>query len=300
MLCHPLVMDPESDLGFGWRADWDGAVWTVPVNEFQIGAHLAPGVYGDLAGHGLVEGEGGEILPRTVNRAIDSFSSYAFSTAYADVWRPEARRLTLVRLHAVVERARAAGMNHAVDPPLVVIKEVNGSHAADVVMSLFPRSRMIFLVRDGRDVLDSMIDAHGTGGWLAYLRGGVAFETTAQRREFVRETAGHWTARMNACARAFAAHPHDLRIEVRYEELLADTAGRLGELNRWLGVPSGPKRMESIAKRHSFATLPERDRGAGKTRRSASPGAWRQGLTTEEQAVAQEIMGETLAGLGYE
>jgi hypothetical protein len=294
-------MDSESDLGFGWRADRGGAVWAVPVNEFQIGAHLAPGVYGDLAGHGLVEDEGGEILPRTVNRMIDSFSSYAFSTAYENVWRPEARRLTLVRLHAVVERARAAGLNHAVDPPLVVIKEVNGSHAADVVMSLFPRSRMIFLVRDGRDVLDSLIDAHRTGGWLAYLgmgRGGL--ETTAERREFVRESAGHWTARMNACARAFAAHPHDLRIEVRYEELLADTMGRLGELNRWLGMPSGAKRMKSIAERHAFATVPKRRRGPGRSRRSASPGAWRQGLTTEEQAVAQEIMGETLSGLGYE
>jgi hypothetical protein len=300
MLCHPLVMDPESDLGFGWRADWDGAAWAVPVNEFQIGAHLAPGVYGDLAGHGLVEDEGGEILPRTVNRMIGSFSSYAFSTSYANVWRPEARRLTLVRLHAVVERARAAGLNQAVDPPLVLIKEVNGSHAADVVMSLFPRSRMIFLVRDGRDVLDSLVDAHRTGGWLAYLGRGGGFETTEERREFVRATAGHWTARMNACARAFDAHPNDLRIEVRYEELLADTAARLGELNRWLGMPSAPQRMEAIAERHAFANVPKRRRGAGKSRRSASPGAWREGLTTEEQAVAQEIMGETLSGLGYE
>jgi predicted nucleic acid-binding Zn ribbon protein len=87
---------------------------------------------------------------------------------------------------------------------------------------------------------------------------------------------------------------------VRYEELLADTMGRLGELNRWLGMPSGPKRMKSIAERHAFGTVPERRRGAGRSRRSASPGAWREGLTTEEQTVAQEIMGETLSGLGYE
>jgi hypothetical protein len=301
MLCHPFAMDPESELGFSWRAGWDGAVWSIPVNEFMIGAHLAPGFYGDLTGHGIVEEESGEILPRTVNRVVDYFSSYAFSNAYADVWRPEARRLTLVRLNAVVERARAAGLEYAVDPPLVVIKEVNGAHAADLVMSLFPRSRMIFLVRDGRDVLDSLIDANRTGGWLAnwgWGRGGL--ETPAERREFVREMSGHYSARMNACARAFAAHPEDLRIEVRYEELLADTTGRLGELNRWLGVPSGPKRMESIAERHAFATLPKRRRGAGKIRRSASPGAWRERLTTEEQEIANEVMGQTLASLGYD
>jgi sulfotransferase family protein len=301
MLCHPLVMDPESDLGFGWRADWDGAVWSVPVDEFQIGAHLAPGVFGDLAGNGLVEDEDGEILPRTVNRTIDSYSSYAFSTAYANVWRPEARRLTLVRLHAVVERARAAGLNHAVNPPLVVIKEVNGSHAADVVMSLFPRSRMIFMLRDGRDILDSLLDATSPSGWIR--RAGLGkrvVESPEERLEFVRETAAHWTARMNACASAFAAHPHDLRIEVRYEELLADTPGVLGDLAAWLDLPGGPKRIQNIAKSHSFEAIPDKRKGPGKSRRSATPGAWREGLTTEEQAVAEEIMGETLSRLGYD
>ena len=48
----------------------------------------------------------------------------------------------------------------------MVIKEVNGSHGADLVMSLFPRSKMIFLVRDGRDVLDSLLDANKEGGWM--------------------------------------------------------------------------------------------------------------------------------------
>ena len=43
--------------------------------------------------------EAGTVLPRTLNRVTDYFTSYAFSDAYADVWRPEARRMTLVRLH---------------------------------------------------------------------------------------------------------------------------------------------------------------------------------------------------------
>jgi hypothetical protein len=300
MLCHPFQMDPHSEIGFRWRRGWDGTVPALPVNEFQIGAHLAPGIFGDTT-EPTVTDDDGTVLPRTLIRVIDYFASYAFSAAYSDVWRPEVRRMTLVRLHAVVERACDAGLNIPAELPLLVIKEVNGSHGADLVMPLFERSRMIFLVRDGRDVLDSLVDARRPGGWLSRLGWGRAgFETEDERREFVRENARNWTARINACSRAYDHHDPDLRMRVRYEDLLADTPAGLGELERWLGLPSGPKRMESIAAQHAFEAAPERERGPGRTRRSATPGAWREGLTTEEQAIAQEIMSETLSGLGYE
>jgi hypothetical protein len=301
MLCHPLRMDPRTEVGFAWRRGWTGTAPALPVNEFQIAAHLAPGIYGDSTGGGTVEAKDGEILPRTLNRVTDYFSSYAFSSAFADVWRPEARRMTLVRLYAVAERARAAGLQIPSDLPLLVIKEVNGSHGADLAMPLFPHSRLIFLVRDGRDVLDSLIDANGPGGWLSerqWGRGG--FETAEERREFLRENARIWAARMNACTRAYEAHPPELRMKVRYEDLLANTPARLGELERWLGLPSGPRRTESIAAQHAFATVPEDGRGSGRLLRAATPGKWREGLTPEEQGIATRIMGGVLDEFGYE
>ena len=300
MLCHPFRMDPRVPLGFNWRDGWKGAVPALPVNEFQISAHLAPGIYGEVAMGATVTDESGTILPRTLTRVTDYFTSYAFSTAYADVWRPEARRMTLVRLHAVVERAREAGLNLPPGLPLLVIKEVNGSHGADLVMPLFPRSRMIFLMRDGRDVLDSMIDANRPGGWAGrrqWSRPG--FESDSERLEFVLENARNWTARINACARAFEAHDPELRLRVRYEDLLAHTTSGLRKMAAWLGLPSGPKRIESIAAQHSFAALPKEGRGPGKLTRAATPGAWREGLTPEEQRTADEVMGPTLEQLGY-
>ena len=300
MLCHPFQMEPHSQVGFKWREGWNGTVSALPVNEFQIAAHLAPGIYGDSTEPTIAD-DSGTVLPRTLNRVTDYFASYAFSEAYADVWRPEARRMTLVRLYAVIERAREAGLDVPPELPLLVIKEVNGSHGADLVMPLFPRSRMIFLVRDGRDVLDSMIDANRPGGWTSRRQWGRAgFETEEERLAFVRENARNWTARMNACTRAYDEHEPSLRKRVRYEDLLAETPAGLGELERWLGLPSGPKRMETIAAQHAFEATPERGRGPGKLRRSATPGAWREGLTPEEQDVANEIMGDTLAELGYE
>ncbi len=300
MLCHPFQMEPHSQVGFKWRDGWNGEVTALPVNEFQIAAHLAPGIYGD-SNEATVADDGGTVLPRTLNRVTGYFASYAFSEAYADVWRPEARRMTLVRLYAVIERARDAGLNIPAELPLLAIKEVNGSHGADLVMPLFPGSKMIFLVRDGRDVLDSMVAANRPGGWTGKRQWGRAgFETDEQRFDFVRDNAHNWTARMNACSRAYEEHDPELRMRLRYEDLLADTPARLGELERWLGLPSGPKRMESIASQHAFEAVPERGRGPGKLRRSATPGGWREGLTPAEQEAANEVMGETLVELGYE
>ena len=47
---------------------------------------------------------------------------------------------------------------------MVVVKEP-GSHAADTIMDLFPDSTLIFLLRDGRDVVDSWLDAYRDGSW---------------------------------------------------------------------------------------------------------------------------------------
>jgi hypothetical protein len=168
-------------------------------------------------------------------------------------------------------------------------------------MSLFPRSRMIFLVRDGRDVLDSLLDANRPGGWLANVGWGTGeFGDSRQKLEWIREHCRNWVARMNACSRAFEAHDPALRQRVRYEDLLADTAARLTDLALWLDLPAAREEIGDIASAHSFAALPEDAKGPGMFRRSASPGAWREHLTNEEQQLANDIMGETLTELGYE
>jgi hypothetical protein len=293
MLCHPLKVDPHEDVGFRWREGWEGPARALPVDEFRISSHLEP------VGN-TIETEDGMILSETLNGFGKSFSSYAFSAAYEDVWRPEARRLTLVRLHAVVERSRQAGLELPDDLPLLVIKEVNSSHAAPLVMSLFPRSRMIFLVRDGRDVIDSLIDASSPSGWLMEERATPRFETPEERLGWVRQRCLDWTAGMNVCTRAYEAHDPALRRRVRYEDLLADTTGCLRDLAGWLGLPNGPRRLETVAGHHSFEAVPEARKGPGKIRRSATPGRWREALTPQEQELAQDIMGRRLVELGYE
>jgi len=293
MLCHPLEAKRSEPLGFSWPPGWEEPVPALAVDEFLISSHLAPH-------QGRVVDILGAPFPATLNGLFGRRSSYAFSNEFADVWRPEARRLTLVRLHAIVERARAAGLPVVDGLPVLVIKEVNGSHAADLIMSLFPRSKMIFLLRDGRDIVDSLLDANSPDGWLTRTglgRGG--FESDAERFEWVRETCRNWTARINVCSRAYESHDPELRTRVRYEDLLADTPARLRDLARWIGLPSEQSRIDEIVEAHSFEAVPEQRKGKGKRRRAATPGHWRESLTPDEQRLAQEIMGERLTELGY-
>jgi hypothetical protein len=294
MLCHPLKVNDSWPLGFSWPEAWKGRACALPIDEFLISGHLVPTQGKTVDVHG-------EPRPATLNVMMEhSKPSYAFSEEFAEVWRPEARRLTLVRLHAVIERARQAGLQLATRLPVLAIKEVNGSHAANRVMPLFPRSKMIFLVRDGRDVLDSLIDAYSPGSWLDAKLARNPARKADDRTAWITELCRKWAAGVDVCQKAFDEHDPALRRQVRYEELLTDTPAVLRELVRWIELPAGERRMDNIAGRHSFESLPDHRKGPGRFRRSATPGRWREGLTPEEQRLAHEVMGTRLAKLGYE
>src|SRR5919204_5324556 len=110
--------------------------------------------------------------------------SYFFNERYRDAWEPALRDLIVARFDAQI-RDRAA------DPdPLVFVKEP-GSHIADLLMSIFAKSRMIFLLRDGRDVVDSWLDAHRPGAWA--LDEGAYPVASEGREALIRWQASVWT-----------------------------------------------------------------------------------------------------------
>lgn len=289
-ICDPADPEPEEPLGFKVPPGAEPLA-AVPYNELLISAHIAPK-------EGPPTRHGDSLLPSTRNLYLFGFNSYAFAESFADVWGPEIRRLTLVRLAAALDRAPSEGIGLAPDP-LLVIKEVNGSHAADLIMRLFPRSRMIFLVRDGRDVIDSKIHAHGAGGWMVGRRG-PRFRTDVQRLEWVRAECLEWACNIDVSQAAFDAHPAERRYRLRYEDLRGDPVPTLAGLRRWLGLPAGEQTVSEIVRRHAFENVPADKRGANRFWRAARPGLWRSNLTRAEQQTAAEIIGPRLAALGYE
>jgi hypothetical protein len=289
-LCHPARLSARFPVGFAPPPAWRNPLDAVPVDEFLVSRHIAP-----PSGAPLEVGD--TYVPATLNNYVGAFPGYVFSDSYEDVWKPEVRRLVLVRLNAVLERARREGILLDTSPA-IVIKEVNGSHAADLVMSIFPRSRMLFLLRDGRDVLDSRIHAHAEGGWLAADEG-PRFRSADERLRWVRDAAREWACSMDATRRAYDHHEPALRRSVRYEDLLRDNADVLRPLLAWLGLDRDPERLAQIVTDTSFDAMPADRRGDAEPYRAATPGLWRENLTAVERDAVNVIMGARLDALGY-
>jgi hypothetical protein len=290
MLCDPARIELTIPAGFRVDARPAPPVDAIPVNEFLISRHLAP-AFGEP-----IEANG-RMLPATLNNYMSHKPAYLFSDAASQTWRPGARRLGLVRLHSTLAAARASAVR-LTPRPMLVIKEVNGSYAADLMMSLFPRSRMIFIVRDGRDVIDSLAHALGEGGWLARQQGQAQY-TESGRADWLKKAARDWSCDVDAASLAYERHPEELRALVRYEDLMADTEGTMRSLFEAIGLERSPERLAEVVEAHSFANVPAESRGDNKRRRAARPGLWRKNLRTAEQEAVEAIMGDRLERFGY-
>jgi hypothetical protein len=186
------------------------------------------------------------------------------------------------------------------DDPYVVIKEPNSSEAADTLVELLPRSRVLFLLRDGRDVIDSMADHFTTASWGAPKDMGWDRLSPAEREKLIVGSAASWVYRTEAVQRACVLVGPKASLTVRYEDLLADTPAELEKVAGWIGVETPDGWAADVAARHAFERIPEEQRGSGKFHRAATPGLWREHMTDTEQALMDEVMGEKLRELGYE
>jgi peptidoglycan/xylan/chitin deacetylase (PgdA/CDA1 family) len=291
MLTHPLKLvdssqDPEDMLGFVAPRTWQGAVDAIPVDTTFVSNHLMP-----LVGAASYN-EDFEPVTFSAALGVRKRANYLFSTRYEDAWHPELRRMMLVRFHRLVERTAE---RYEVSSPLVLLKEVAGAHAAPLVMSMFPRSKMVFLVRDGRDVVDSQTAANQPGTWLPVS----GWKTPEERLDFVGRRAHAWVGDVTSIQRALDAHPVELRRMVRYEDLLADPASNLASLMEWLGLSRSARWLERAVEANSFESIAPEQKGPKKFFRSATPGAWRKNLTEEEAATLDSLMAEKLRELGY-
>lgn len=294
LLVHPLLLAggwERPELGGGRRASpMGGDPQAIPIDEPLIPHHLTPPMFQDQA-------VSGEFLTVTLNAFRHAEPGYFLCDEYAEVWRPHLRALVLARLEAQASRVAAA---YALRDPLVVVKEPNGSVGADFVMSLHPRARLIFLLRDGRDVVDSVLDAQRPGGWLERNWEPPSVDRNHWRLELVRRESLLWLARTRAVQNAYAAHAPELRHLVRYEDLLRDPRHTLEAIDAWLVSPrTAQERADAIAA-NDFRAMPADSTGPGKPLRAATPGLWRENLSLAEQQIMHEVIGEKLAELGYE
>jgi hypothetical protein len=231
--------------------------------------------------------------PGLLSEVKRSKPSYFFSDRYREHWMPALRRLIGERFGAQVSELR--GDRRPI--PLTIVKEP-GSQVASWITSMFPGSFLIFLARDGRDVVDSWLDAHDEGSWG--MDEGMYPLADDGRLPFIRWQSSVWRYRIEAVQAAYDRHAPGRRAFVRYEELRRDPAAALARLCAALGVDGvSAAGVAAVASHLSYERVPPTAKGNGHRIRRAEPGGWRDRMSPEEIEAMEEIMAPTLAALGY-
>jgi hypothetical protein len=230
----------------------------VEINDVGLAAHLVPAGW----------------IPRESeyfqgNRNADDHN-YFFAERYLPQLGPEVGEFLARQLR---RQAREIAGERAESATWILVNEPGGQ-AADSILRLLPGTRMLLLVRDGRDVVAEAAQAAGD---LA----------AAPRRAYLERQATQWVQQVDALSRALEAAPEPQRRLVRYEDLVADSTGTVRSIHAWLGLTAEAGRDRPGS-------------GSGQPAiRLATPGAWRTVLDSEEHELLGRVMGDKLDEVGY-
>jgi len=210
--------------GTNWIAGELLSYNTIFVNELHIEEHLAIRA-------SEVEGK--------IVRRIDNPQQnpdYFFSEKYKDVWMFYLRKLILNRIYA-----QTKDMNKK-----TIVKEVVAEGATDILSECMNKSKIIFLIRDGRDYLDSL--------WAAIDSG--AFQTThmpslklpGRKTQWVKGHSIVWVARTKNFLKCYEQHTKELRYWVKYEDILKNTSEELEKLYKFIDVEISGEQLQKNCK----------------------------------------------------
>jgi hypothetical protein len=148
---------------------------------------------------------------------------------------------------------------------------------------MFPTSRFIHVVRDGRDVAKS-------------------FQATPWRGRWLHDSTGRWIQALKCQRRWDHSEVRNRILLIRYEELVLKTEPRLREICRFIGEEFEPNMLSW--ERKVDEQVPERARGVH-TKLKLKIGAegvarWKRELSRREIFVCEAFMAPLLARFGYE
>jgi hypothetical protein len=147
----------------------------------------------------------------------------------------------------------------------------------DTIVDLFPETRFIHIVRDGRDVVSSLM-----------RRGWGNFEAS----HYI------WAEQVDIGSAFGKSLPANQYFEVRYEDLVQDDVGIARKLFDFLGIEMHPNVVSFCREQQrnrSPINQPTRDLNDG-----AAGSDWERLLAPDQQLRSLELLGERLVRYGYE
>lgn len=207
--------------------------------------------------------------------ALDNF---VLGEPHADVWLRSLRNLVL--------EGAASRFPERIRSGFVVVKEPNGSIGAPHLVRAIPRSRVLVVVRDPRDVCASMLDGRKPGGWQLARMDLEESPVEKDPDAFVAVAAGSYAREMGGALKAYEEHA-GLKSLVRYEDLRSDALGVMRRIVQKLELPVKDKRLERAVRRQSWEMMPEDRKGPGQLYRKARPGSWREDLTPAQARMVE-------------
>jgi hypothetical protein len=265
--------------GTSWLANQLLSFHTLYIHEPNLTSHLAP--EGDF-GFGQVE----RLIDYT-KRLV--WTDYFFSDNYKATWQYYLRKLILYRIYAKSQDFTQK----------VIIKEPSsGEGASDLISACMPLSKVMILLRDGRDIIDSLLDARQKGGWLADNPGSI-IDGERARLIFIEYQAKLWIKQIKLLIKTHEIHSKDYSLVLKYEDLRSDTLGTLRGIYDFLEIEISNEVLKTLVSKYSYENIPEKWKGNGKFIRSASPGKWKVTFTEKEKDLMNNLMGNTLHQLGY-
>lgn len=172
-----------------------------------------------------------------------------------------------------------------------VFKCPNDAHAADFIMRAFPEASMMFLMRDGRDVMRSRFSAFGSE---------LLAETTHSdlRRHAIAYYSHWWNFQIDIMRSAYEQHDPERRIFVKYEDLRRDTQSTVEKIFAMVGYDASPAEVRELVEATALEKF--KDRGSDKPRQSGLVGGFQKAFSDDEIALMNAIMGPNLRRYGYE
>lgn len=174
----------------------------------------------------------------------------------------------------------------------VIFKCPNEGQAADFIMRAFPESYMVFLLRDGRDIIRSRFSRF-CSPYLAETKDPNA------RRYAVAYYSHLWNFEIDIIRKAYDAHSENRRVFVRYEDVRVDPSAFLSDMARILKVSATENEIAEIIARATLENMPEGERGSDKPRQSGLVGGYLNEFSCEEIDLMERIMGDNLRRFGY-